>query len=79
MSNQDWQKRIERWRSSISGDTDEELFAAIKRETSNNGWTTGKALYIAELRDELRRRGLTDSEAAQALDARVIFLDDEMP
>jgi hypothetical protein len=77
MCNLDWQERIENWQRSISGGTDEELFITIKRETSNNGWAAGKARYMIELRDELRRRGLMDSHAARSLSNRVIFFNDE--
>jgi hypothetical protein len=69
-------ERIENWRNSFQSQSDEELIASAERELGNSGWVQLKGYYLKELRDELHRRGLDDTDAAQTLDRRVVFISD---
>jgi hypothetical protein len=67
--------RLEKWRRDLRTESDEQLFASIKRELGNSGWGVLKSYYLFALREELERRGLADSDAVRAMDRRVIRID----
>jgi hypothetical protein len=67
--------RLAGWRRDLPTETDEKLFASITRELSNSGWGVLKSYYLFALREELERRGLSDSDAVRAMDRRVIRID----
>jgi hypothetical protein len=68
----DLARRRERWGQALRTKSNSELFASVEHELGNSGWVQLKGYYLLALRDELKRRGLSDSDAGQAIDHRVI-------
>jgi hypothetical protein len=63
------------FRAAIAGYSDDELLEKTRRQLSNSGWVQLKAYYLRELRNEIERRGLIESDAYRDLLSRVVFLD----
>jgi hypothetical protein len=71
----DLDARAARWRAAIREYSDEELLAETRRQLSNSGWVQMKAYYLRELRDEIERRKLTETDTYESLMTLVLFLD----